>query len=703
MFHHYPFVKQEDAKECGICCLSMVIDYYHGHYTKPELKELTHTTTKGTTAYHLIEASKQIGFDARGVKISKNLEDVIQEGLILPCIAHVNIEHSGHYIVLYKVNLRKKEVLIADPSDVKVKKISFSMFKEIWTGTLLIMYPIEKLEIHKELPLYHFFLKLILLHKKLLFHTLCFSLFMTIFSIGLSFHLKILVEFLSKQVPFTTILWISLCFGLLYLLKHITSFYRNSLLLYINQKIDITLLFETIQHFIHLPYSIYRNKTTGDILERIGDVLQLRNITTRGITLLFVDGLLCIASFLIIALFQVQIAFLLLVFVMIYVFISFIFTKLIKNQLWKNKKVESQLQTTLTETILGIESIRGLHLEKVQEKKVERKIISYVIQQFHFERIYYLKVFIQNLLKDSWFVILLTFVAYLVNQKQMSIGNILFFQSLILYFLQPIEAFIEFDISIQDATVSLHRLLELFEAKKEEGIYRQLKIKKLDINHLTYQNDYNVCILKDINMTIHRGNKILLLGASGSGKSTLLKLIMQYYEPSSGAIYYNDIDSKEYQAIALERNMSYLSQSETIFTTTLYENIVMERKYQERHLQKVIKCCEIEDIVKNHPTRYHMLLEENGFNISGGEKQRIILARYLLKPTAFLFIDEGLSQVDVSMERRILKNMFHYYRDKTFVVVSHRKENMDLFDRVIELEHGRIVFDVSKPDISPLA
>ena len=92
------------------------------------------------------------------------------------------------------------------------------------------------------------------------------------------------------------------------------------------------------------------------------------------------------------------------------------------------------------------------------------------------------------------------------------------------------------------------------------------------------------------------------------------------------------------------------------------------------------------------------MLEENGFNLSGGEKQRIILARYLLHPTAFLFIDEGLSQVDTSMERRILKNIFRYYKDKTFIIVSHRKDNLDLFDRVIEMKQGSIVLDVSKRD-----
>ena len=108
MFYRYPFVKQEDFKECGVCCLSMMIEYYQGHYSKSELLKLTHTTQKGTSAYHLLEASRKIGFQAKGVKCTTDLSKLQSEDIILPCIAHVLKQTLGHYIVIYKINFRKQ-------------------------------------------------------------------------------------------------------------------------------------------------------------------------------------------------------------------------------------------------------------------------------------------------------------------------------------------------------------------------------------------------------------------------------------------------------------------------------------------------------------------------------------------------------------------------------------------------------------------
>lgn len=698
MFYRYPFVKQEDFKECGVCCLSMMIEYYQGHYSKSELLKLTHTTQKGTSAYHLLEASRKIGFQAKGVKCTTDLSKLQSEDIILPCIAHVLKQTLGHYIVIYKINFRKQELIIADPAESKIKKISFSVFKEMWTGTLLMMYPIENIEFHKETSFREFFVHCILSEKTLFGHILLFSIFITLFSIGISFFMKVMLEFLSKQVSQDTILWVSICFGGLYLLKNVTTFCRNQLLLYVNQKIDLRLLLHTIKHVVHLPYPIYRTKTTGDMLERINDAMKLKNLITQGIIVLFVDFLLFVSSFCILLVIQMKFAILLFLFLAIYGTLSFTFSKLIKQQIWKNKKVESQLQTTLTETILGMESIKGLHLESVQEKRNERQIVSYVTRQFHFEKVLVWKNFLQQNVKDVWYVVFMTLAVFLAWKQEISIGTILFLQSLLTYFLQPIEDWMEMDISLQDANVSLHRLLELFEPEEEEGIYQQLSLQKIEIQKLNYGNSHQECILKDINLTFHRGERIMIMGDSGSGKSTLLKLLMHYVKPHTGNIYYNDTNYKDYTSHSITRNISYLSQNETIFTTTLKQNIVMSRSYHEKNLKKVMACCELEEIIQRHPARIHQLLEENGFNLSGGEKQRIILARYLLHPTAFLFIDEGLSQVDTSMERRILKNIFRYYKDKTFIIVSHRKDNLDLFDRVIEMKQGSIVLDVSKRD-----
>jgi len=141
----------------------------------------------------------------------------------------------------------------------------------------------------------------------------------------------------------------------------------------------------------------------------------------------------------------------------------------------------------------------------------------------------------------------------------------------------------------------------------------------------------------------------------------------------------------------LHQNICYISQNEILFTDSLYNNLVLDKVVEIDELNKVVSDCEVNDIVNNSNLGYKLLIEEDGFNLSGGEKQRIILARSLLKQSKIFIIDEGLSQVDVSLERKILKKILN--TDSTIIFISHRLDNLDLFERLIELEGGKIKRD----------
>ena len=153
-------------------------------------------------------------------------------------------------------------------------------------------------------------------------------------------------------------------------------------------------------------------------------------------------------------------------------------------------------------------------------------------------------------------------------------------------------------------------------------------------------------------------------------------------------VFINDIDLNNYNINILNNNILYLGQNEILFNDTLYNNLVFDNSNSSKILD-VSRMCYVDKIIDSN-LGYNMLIEENGFNLSGGEKQRIMLARSLLKKFNILIIDEGLSQVDVNMERKILKNIFKYFKDKTIIVISHRLDNLDLFDNLVKIENGVI-------------
>ena len=143
----------------------------------------------------------------------------------------------------------------------------------------------------------------------------------------------------------------------------------------------------------------------------------------------------------------------------------------------------------------------------------------------------------------------------------------------------------------------------------------------------------------------------------------------------------------------LNKKITYISQQEMLFTDTLYNNIKLNRNITDELINEVIRICDIDNIIKNNNLGINMLIEENGFNLSGGERQRIVTARSLLNDFDVLIIDEGLNQVDINLERKILEKIIKKYKDKTIIYVTHRDNNLSLFDRYIKLQEGKIIKD----------
>ena len=220
----------------------------------------------------------------------------------------------------------------------------------------------------------------------------------------------------------------------------------------------------------------------------------------------------------------------------------------------------------------------------------------------------------------------------------------------------------------------------------------------INIRNLSFTYNNKINILNNINLDINKSKKVLLLGKSGSGKSTLLKLLYRYYDVPRNSIFINNYDILDYNLLDIRKNIAYISQNEFIFTGSVRDNIILDRDISESEFLLVCKLTYVSDIVKDNPLSYDMPLEENGVNISGGQRQRIILARTILKKSKIIMIDEGLNEIDVSLERKILKNMFMYLNNCIFIIISHRIDNLDLYNQVIRLDNGIMKGDTIKDE-----
>lgn len=659
----YPFIKQQGIKDCAAACVFMIIRYYKGYISMNKLEKMLKTTKKGTTAYHIVKTLEEIGFKSRGIKL-----DNLQKTNI-PFIANVIIESSyKHYIVVYKVT--DKYIKIADPAK-GIKNISFKQFYNMWTGINIEMYPV-KLIVNEKPHTIKKIIKLIEIKKTKILIIGILSIIITIISIIGSFFFQFLIDNMNKNINNVIAFFI-----VLFLLKIIINYFRNKILINLTNNIDKKITTKIFSNIIFLPYQYYHNHTTGEIISKINDLAVLREIIGKTILTIFIDLPLTIFSGLILYKINKTLFLIVISILLSYLFILFLYHKKTNNQINKTLKQKASINSFMTESISGFETIKGLNIENKITGIFENKYHKYSNTRKKLNNILNRQNTFKDFIDTLGNIFILIIGIKLVQNKIIPLSTLITYNILVAFFLEPVKNIIALDFEIKEAFNSINRVLD-FNEKEEKSI--QTSKSDILIENLKFTLDYNNYILDDINLKIKEKEKVLITGPSGSGKSTLLKIIKGYYKDYEGKVSTNN------------KNIVFVSDKSKIFTGTLKQNLTLKNK----NINNNIKICCVDDIIKNYELGINELLEENGYNLSHGQRQRICLAR-ATHNFNILLIDEGLNGLDVNLERKILKNIFKNYQNKTIIIVSHRLDNLDLFNHYIKLEKGKIVIDATFP------
>lgn len=659
----YPLVKQTGLKDCGPCSLASIIIYYKGYLSVDTLSEMMHTTKNGTTAYDLIETAKKIGFKSEGKKITFNDLNKIN----LPCIVHVTLSNTyNHFMIIYKIDYQNKRLLIGDPSD-KVKYMSFNEFNQIWNNIVIELAPLRKLICSKPDSLFKYLHDILKTHKNKYLLLLILSFVFIILSAIYSLFIKYLIDNINIFSISTIIIFL-----IIYILRIIILILKNNLMIKNYRNISLLLTNRIIKSLILLPYPYYRNHTTGEIISRFNDTEYIKSTINEVINIIidipFIIFILIIMFHLNDSIFLIIISFLCLYFLFNY-FISLKLKKYISH--YYNSK--ASFNSLLTEYIEGFETVKGLNIENDIIFKLKNSYSNLEDVIYKHQKIYNYKEIILDLITSigSFTIICIGFSLYKTNN--ITIGSIILLYMLFNYLLDPLTNLLNFFIKYKESSNICYNIQNITNSK----FNRKVPINNYDIEikNLTYRIGLKN-ILKNINLKIKHGEKVFITGPSGSGKSTLVKLIKGYYKTKR--IYIDNQNNYDNNLIL------YISQNEYLFTDTIYNNLMTNRDTKD-----IVKMCLVNKDLSDY-------VEENGFNLSGGEKERIVLARTLLRDFEILIIDEGLQEIDVNKERKILKNIFNTYKDKTIIVISHRLENIDLYDRFIEISDGKVVNNLDK-------
>ena len=679
-------VLQEGNKDCGAACLLSIIRYYGGDISLERLIDITKTDKEGTNFYNLSEASSKIGLNTKCYKADNNAK---LESISTPFIAQINNKNYMHFIVVYKIYETK--VLIMDPSIGK-KIIDLFDFTNIWTGNIMLFEKVKSLPILREdKPLNSIIITSILKNKSTIIFLILLSLIFTCLSCISSFYSQIVFDKVI-DTTISNLAILTILFFILNIIKILTSYVRNYLIIYLNQKLDISIILNTFTRIILLPFYYYKNKTTGEVLSRINDLFSLKNFISKIIISIFLDTTIYIGTFCLLYFINKKILFGLIMISLIYLLIIFVFNYPIKKYTKILQEDSSNVNSYIVEAISAFESIKGMNIEDNIILNFSKKYTNLLNTSYKKQNIENIMLFIKDMVTDIGILFTNYLTIRLIINNTLSIGNYMTITLLSSYMITPIKNIIDVISEyhyINNAIIRANNLLEV----EEEKVYdkKKLEVKgNITIKNLSYSYNNKYDVFNNISFYIKERDRVLILGSSGSGKSTIMKLLYKYYEVERDKIYINNYDINDYSMSDIRKNITYISQNEVLFTSSIRDNIIMDRSISEEEFLKVCKLTYVDDIVKNNILGYDYVLEENGINLSGGQRQRIILARSLLKNSNIVMIDEGLNEIDIKLERKILTNIFNEYKDKTFIIISHRKDNMDLYNRLIKIEEGTL-------------
>ena len=682
------YVRQIAERDCGISCLSSIIKYYGGYVKREYLREITNTTREGVSLYSLKEGCTKLGIEAKAIQ-----SDIKPLGKEVPFIAHILKDNLGHFVVISKIT--NKYITIMDPS-CGIKKIDILKWNEITTNIYLLLKPVNKiLKQENDKKITNILFPLLKQYKVIIIFLLLLSLIYTLSNILISYQFQFFLELLNiKNLEAIKLIFIFLIS--IICLKEIANLFRSNFLNYFNHLIDKTLLRDAYTHIIKLPYLYFKNHTKGDLITRIQDIFQIREVISKLLIACIMDFILIIFIYLVLLKISLKLSLIVFITTLLYLVIIYFYNKVIIKKLKNLKEEEIKVNNHLIETITSYDTIKSMQIEDNLLNKLLVKYSFFQDNSFNLYKSLNKETFFKNLIYGLGLLIIIYLGIKEVYYNNLSLNNLLVFNSLLIYFFDPLQDISSLQITLQEAHLSFLRIQELFNVKEETldttnsiNTYFKGNIK---INNLIYSYNNIDNTLKCDKLEILAGEKVLLYGPTGSGKSTLMKLLVRYFSGYQGLIEIDDRNIQLLNLLDIRRKITYVSQDEILYTDTIYNNIVLDNKISYSEYLDILKITGVDLIINRSLLKNDMLIENNGSNLSGGEKQRILLARALVKKSDIYIFDESLSAIDIKNERLILKNIFKRLKNKTIIVISHRFNNKDLYQRYVLINNG-VVYD----------
>ncbi|MBN3756792.1 cyclic nucleotide-binding domain-containing protein [Paraburkholderia sp. Tr-20389] len=692
VIRRFGLVEQAEEMDCGAACLAMICKHYGIPMTLGKLRELANVTTQGATLDSLARAGESLGFSARGVQCTFDS----LRGFDLPFIVHWE---GYHYIIVYGVS--KDHVWLADPA-LGFRKLSLEDFERGWSGTCLLFAPGPNLvQLSASRSPWLRFIGYLTPYKKILLHLFLATFVIQVLGVIPPLIIQNILDgvIVHQNISLLHLLILGLIISNVF--SQLMSMIRAYLSNFMVRNMDFAMMSQFFRHTMSLPFSFFAKRKTGDIFARFQENQTIRAFLTESTVTTALNLLMVFIYFAIMFFYNAKMTFVLIAFVIPIMALTLIATPKIKNYARETFAAATDSKSFLMEALSGVETVKGMGIERPVRLRWEKKYAKALEVQYRAHAFNILIGFISQLLNAATTIAILWVGANLVLAREMTIGQLIAFNAFMGSVLSPLMGLVGLWSMLNDAGVAMERLgdvLDIEPEQKPEDLPSRVMLPDLQgeigLNgvYFRYGDTDSAYVLENISFDIKPGELIAIVGRSGSGKTTLAKLLVGFYTPSEGKMTVDGYDMNVIDKAFYRAQIGYVMQTNLLFSGTIAENIASgDDTPDRRRIEEVAKMADAHAFIAKLPLGYEQIVGERGIGLSGGQIQRLCIARALYHDPRLLVFDEATSALDTQSESNILSNMHDILKGRTAVIIAHRLSTIMRADKILVLYEGAIV------------
>ena len=699
----YQVVTQHSEEDCGAACLASIAKHYRRNFTLNRIREAVGTGQLGTTLLGLRRGAEALGFNARSVRASKEILDRMNQAP-LPAIIHWK---GYHWVVLY--GQKGKKYIIADPA-YNIRYVSRKELTEAWSDQVMLLLEPDSVRFYaqpddKVKGLWRF-MQRALPYGDIIFEAFLCSIVIGLLSLTSPFLLQILTDDVLVRGDTKLLGGVIIAVIVMNLVSSSLQLVQSNLIAHFAQRIELGLVLEFARKILRLPLAYYESRRSGEIVSRLQDIEQINQLISQTVISLPTQLFIGTISLGFMVFYSWKLTLLAFVIAIVMSSSTVVFLPTLQQKIRSILVLDAENQGILVESFKGALTLKTTTAAPQFWEEFQNRFGRLANKTFSTIQIGIINNIFSGLVYAIGSVSLIGFGSILVISKELSIGQLLAFNGMNGNFLAFIGAVLGFIDEFMRAKTATQRLTEVIDSTSETQSDTDKPFAKIpsDANiictNLNFHYAGRLELLEDFSLMIPGGKVVALIGTSGCGKSSLAKLIAGLYTPNSGNIRIGIYNLQDLALDCLRQQVALVPQDAHFWSRSIIENF----RLGSPHLtfEQIVAACQIaeaDDFISKLPEKYQTVLGEFGSNISGGQRQRLALARAIVNDPPILILDESTAGLDPVSEAQVLDQLLLQRQGKTTILISHRPRVINRADWIVLLNQGKLQIQGTVEDL----